>query len=419
MTVYTDDFTGADGAAWNAAKWTFTASGSGGSATISSNRGLLRAGGNYGSYAANVKDMPVADDQSMLVKFTPTSATAYADFNLRSTADYTTRYFLGYYGGSGQFTLQKRVAGTYTNLGTGVAVSNGTGGLATWIRFEVVGTTVRWRQWNDGFAEPSTWTQSVTDTAVVSGVASIGHTGRSGAGPYDLHVDDVTVSILAATHAAAAALAASGLVGGNAHRSLVVAAGLAGAGGLAAAAQAEVIRAAIAALSGTGVIGGTIDGSAILVAAALAGSASTSGSPYVDRTVHAPLTGSAALLLSTAELVRMAAATLLGAAVVAGDGALELGAAADLLGAGVVDGLGSRELVALATLAVSSSLAASGTLSGFTAAELVGAALVAAEAARQLQADGTLVAYGYVDAADATVGVRSSRLSHVTTKVKN
>ena len=72
--------------------------------------------------------------------------------------------------------LRKRVAGTSTDLGLGSGGINKS--VPVWYRFQVTGTTLRMRSWNDGTTEPTTWGHSVTD----SSLSAAGHIAEKSCG---------------------------------------------------------------------------------------------------------------------------------------------------------------------------------------------------------------------------------------------
>lgn len=77
--------------------------------------------------------------------------------------------------------FRKRVAGTSTDLGSGSGGINKS--VPVWYRFQVTGTTLRMRSWNDGTTEPTTWGHTVTDSSIsAAGYFAFGALGASGTG---------------------------------------------------------------------------------------------------------------------------------------------------------------------------------------------------------------------------------------------
>jgi hypothetical protein len=93
-------------------------------------------------------------------------------------------------------SLIKQLATVTTTIAAGVVVGNSyTLGENWWIRFQVVGTTVRARAWEDGFSEPSTWQVVATDTDVTTG-GEVGIKGLLGVGSsvaVTWSIDQVTI----------------------------------------------------------------------------------------------------------------------------------------------------------------------------------------------------------------------------------
>lgn len=78
----------------------------------------------------------------------------------------------------------KQEAGVNTFLATGSADITPTASDFIWVRFEVQGTTLRWKHWIDGTAEPTTWTSTLTDSSIsaagLPGVSSYNSSGNNG-----------------------------------------------------------------------------------------------------------------------------------------------------------------------------------------------------------------------------------------------
>lgn len=101
--------------------------------------------------------------------------------------------------GAVQLRLEKNIGNVLTTLTTQPNVLTGyVAGTFVWVRFQVIGSTLRVRVWADGSSEPSTWTHSVTDTDLrVGGAAAVRlfHVTGNSSTP-TLSVDDFTATAL-------------------------------------------------------------------------------------------------------------------------------------------------------------------------------------------------------------------------------
>lgn len=161
---------------------------------------ILNDVANTGRYVS-INDGNLADFSAackVTVTVTPAGASSsvgltfgYAD----SSNHYRARLLLNTTG-TVQMALEKVVAGSTTTLGAATTVGTGFTANQWWhIRAERTGTTIRCRAWLDGSSEPSTWTFSVTDTALPTGrigLRSFASTGST-ATPFNTLVDDVTL----------------------------------------------------------------------------------------------------------------------------------------------------------------------------------------------------------------------------------
>ncbi len=98
-----------------------------------------------------------------------------------------------------QVSLQIRVAGNYTTIGSTVTLSGVTHGADEWFHLRVQHATsgnIKVRAWKDGTTEPSTWQLTVSDITYISGrvgMRSIVNTGTINL-PVNFSYDDVSVS---------------------------------------------------------------------------------------------------------------------------------------------------------------------------------------------------------------------------------
>ena len=106
----------------------------------------------------------------------------------------TTGYGLELASNSSSVTLWKTVAGTNTSLGTASGAQQ-VGSGRQWVRLRVSGSTVQYKIWPDGQAEPATWRATVTDTSVTAAgqlFVSLNR-GSSNTGAKSVQLDDLTV----------------------------------------------------------------------------------------------------------------------------------------------------------------------------------------------------------------------------------
>jgi chitodextrinase len=171
--MFTDAFSGADGAPW-APAWTTTAGS--GTVDIQSGAGSIAVSDVSGAYArAQLTGLPVQGDSELLTSYTWSSNTAlsYLSVYLRGSGGWQNAYRpkngygLQLQSNSGTVTVQKNVNGVTTNL------QSATGGQAVttakqWLRLRVVGSTIQFKIWTDGAAEPTTWKATATDTEVTA-----------------------------------------------------------------------------------------------------------------------------------------------------------------------------------------------------------------------------------------------------------
>ena len=185
--IASDTFTGSNGAAWSAT-WTTGLSPAGSSSTIQSNAGRLVNGSaaaynGTGRVSRRIASGNVAD-AVVLFKFRwpATVNRAYLQFWLRSSES-NANLLDSQSGYAFQASLENPgwdvlANSAYSGLSgfTGGSVSKTWAtGVWYWVRFGVVGTTVRARVWDDGSPEPGTWDFTETN----SGISSSGAWGFS------------------------------------------------------------------------------------------------------------------------------------------------------------------------------------------------------------------------------------------------
>lgn len=201
--VLSDDFTGTDGAAWNASKWGMgrnQQSGTGAGVTLLSGTGLMQTSSSApDSGAATVARRALITsiaDTNITCAFKFDSTRAYLDVNIRHDTDfvdgnncYSLRLRSAAAGTGGQ-TMAKQVAYSTTAL----ASKNQTFTNGTWykLRFQAIGTTIRARIWEQSATEPGTWDMSVTDSTF-TGAGKVGLCGRNGTANARVFVDDLII----------------------------------------------------------------------------------------------------------------------------------------------------------------------------------------------------------------------------------
>jgi chitodextrinase len=171
--IFTDAFSGADGAPW-APAW--TASAGSGTVDIQSGAGSIAVTDVSGAYArAQLTGLTAQADGELLTSYTWSSNTAlsYLSVYLRGSGGWQNAYRpkngygLQLQSNLATVTVQKNVNGVATN------VQSVTGGQALttakqWLRLRVVGSSIQFKIWTDGTAEPTTWKATATDTEVTA-----------------------------------------------------------------------------------------------------------------------------------------------------------------------------------------------------------------------------------------------------------
>jgi chitodextrinase len=199
-TLFSDNFTGANGAAWGAG---WTTSVANGTATLQSNTGELAYTDTAGAYArAQLSGLAARTDSDTVFsyQFNSTAAIAYVTAFTRGSGGWQggwrpqNGYGIEMRNSSGTIELIKNVNGTQTTLAT-VTGAKQVSTAKQWIRLRVVGSTIQFKSWVDGQAEPAGWNSTVTDTSVTA--AGQLHLslirGGSNVGVKNVHIDDLQV----------------------------------------------------------------------------------------------------------------------------------------------------------------------------------------------------------------------------------
>ena len=171
--VFSDDFTGPDGAGWDATKWA-TNVGTSALADIQSNQGRMRYENVANARAlATARGGKSADAEALVsFRFPSTSPRGFFYVFLRGSGDWvgtwpSNSYFLQFQNDSGQVNVWKSTPGGAT---TQIATQK-IGQVTTakqWVRFKVQGTNLKAKVWTDGTPEPATWEMAISDSALAS-----------------------------------------------------------------------------------------------------------------------------------------------------------------------------------------------------------------------------------------------------------
>ncbi|HEY0167154.1 MAG TPA: fibrinogen-like YCDxxxxGGGW domain-containing protein [Jatrophihabitans sp.] len=171
--VFTDAFSGADGAPW-APSWTATAGS--GAVDIQGGAGRLAVEDVSGAYSrAQLTGLAVQADSEVLTSYTWSSNTAlsYLSVYLRGWGGWQNGYRprngygLQLQSNSATVTVQKNVnsvTSTVQSVAGAQAVTTG----KQWLRLRVSGSTIQFKIWADGAAEPVAWKSTNTDTGVTA-----------------------------------------------------------------------------------------------------------------------------------------------------------------------------------------------------------------------------------------------------------
>ncbi|HEX8081031.1 MAG TPA: Ig-like domain-containing protein [Jatrophihabitans sp.] len=171
--LFTDAFAGVDGAPW-APSWT-TGAGTG-SATLQADAGRLEVTDVSGAYSrAQLTGLAVQADSELLTSYTWSSNTAlsYLSVYLRGSGGWQNAYRprngygLQLQSNSGTVTVQKNVNSITSTVQSVVGAQAVTTGKQ-WLRLRVSGSTIQFKIWSDGTAEPIAWESTATDTSVTA-----------------------------------------------------------------------------------------------------------------------------------------------------------------------------------------------------------------------------------------------------------
>jgi len=195
VTIASESWTGADGAAWPA-QWVTGQTGTGAAATIQTNRGRL-ASGAQGAYSGASRisrrlNVAAAADVEISGIWRPDANEPYGAVAVR--ADTAIDSGTGYYlllNKSGTLLLERWVGFSSTTIGSiSFAAASST---SYGFRLRAVGTSIKARVWSG--TEPSTWQVDVTDTGVTAaGAIGLTVVGGNAATAHAIDFDDLLVT---------------------------------------------------------------------------------------------------------------------------------------------------------------------------------------------------------------------------------
>jgi hypothetical protein len=199
-SLFSSTFTGANGASWTG--WSTSAAS--GSATIQAGAGQLAISDVPNAYArAQLSGLAARPDARVRFSYQWSGTGAAAVLNVYSRGSggwanaYRPRagYGLELTSDSRAIAVRKVTGGTVSTLrsvATGQAVST----QKQWLALRIVGSTIQFKTWLDGAAEPSAWTSTDTDAGVAGPgqlFVSLVRAGRN-VGTKSVAIDDLTVS---------------------------------------------------------------------------------------------------------------------------------------------------------------------------------------------------------------------------------
>lgn len=193
-----DAFTGTNGAAWGSTWTTGLNPAAGGGTTIQGNAGQLITGNTAGtnSRIARRVNITAPTDAVALFRFQwPGASRGFFQFWIRSTdtaLDTQGGYVFELDGTSNVWSLGRNASFSGTQIGTSQTQTQTTGQYY-WVRFGIVGSTIRARVWQDGNAEPGTWGIDTTDATITAAGSGAGFSFDSGTNNAVALVDDFSL----------------------------------------------------------------------------------------------------------------------------------------------------------------------------------------------------------------------------------
>jgi hypothetical protein len=200
--VFSEDWTGADGAAWDASKWS-TNVGTSATADVLSNQGRMRFENVSGARALAIASMPKRADTEALMsfRFPSTDPKGFLQIFSRASGNWVsgypgTGYFVDISNTGSNVGLRKVSAGTVTQLSDAPAGQSTT--EKQWVRLRVEGSTLKVKVWTDGTPEPEGWEMEATDASFSEpGVLQLRWARASvSTAAREVYLDDLTVEDL-------------------------------------------------------------------------------------------------------------------------------------------------------------------------------------------------------------------------------
>ena len=195
-TLFTETWTGTNGAAWPA-QWAEGSTPVGGWATINGNVGQLGTGA-QGSYAgaARVSRRQTGSyvDTDATLRFRRTVGESFLQVFARANTAVDTAS--GYAVDISPSAVTLRRYNNYGSVVLGTALNTAVP-LNTWyrLRYRVVGSQIAFKLWADGATEPAAWDRDTTDTGITAaGSFGFSLAGGAAASSSVAEVDDVTVT---------------------------------------------------------------------------------------------------------------------------------------------------------------------------------------------------------------------------------
>ncbi len=154
----------------------WTTSSSAGTVDTQTGAGRLQYNNTSGAYArAQLTGVAARTNSQVLLSYrwSATGASGYFSINLRGSGGWTNAYRprsgygVEFSSSSNTITVTKAVNGATTDLAT-VSASAQVTTAKQWVRMRVSGTTIQFKRWLDGQAEPTAWTSTVTDGSVTT-----------------------------------------------------------------------------------------------------------------------------------------------------------------------------------------------------------------------------------------------------------
>jgi hypothetical protein len=200
--LFTEQWPGANGAAWGSAWATGT---NNGTVDTQSGGGRLTFNNNSGAYArAQLTGLAARTNAEVLFSYrwTATGPTGYFSVNLRGSGGWLNAYRprsgygVEFSSSSTTVTMTRVLNGTTTNLGATVSGGQQVSTAKQWVRLRVSGSTIQFKRWLDGQTEPAAWTATRTDTGVTAAgqlFLSLAR-GSTNSGVKAVIIDDLTVT---------------------------------------------------------------------------------------------------------------------------------------------------------------------------------------------------------------------------------